>query len=194
MAGPYVTERQTEAWTSEQIRRDFERRGFECNSYAMHQKLEPHVPADYVFGIQGRVRIFGIQFKALYPRPDHWRLNHQQHNTLQTFPWIYYGLSEITAADQHIDALELLRLKSPQFKFRPRLYRENAETEPWPELRRRLLKGEWGEAVRDEADFQNLFIRVWEVPLMIREGDNMAAMFLTNIDEKRVALLSAPKP
>jgi hypothetical protein len=190
MSGPYITERQTEFWSAEQIRRDFERRGFECKTYAMSQKLEADIPADFVFGIGGRVRIFGVQFKALYPTPDHWRIDKTQHATLQSFPWIYYGLSELTGGHQEKDALELLRMKNPAFQYQPRIYREHTGSKPWSDLQRRLLRGQWGEAVNDEADFQNIFAHVWDVPLLVREGNNMADLFLTNIDARRVARLS----
>jgi hypothetical protein len=192
MAGPYVTERQAEAWSAEQIKRDFERRGFQCKTYPMSQRLEPAVPADYIFGLEGRVRIFGLQFKALYPSPDHWRLERGQHATLQKFPWIYYGLSEVKSGAEEQDALELLRLKNPAFQFQSRLYRDRTGSESWSAAQRRLLRGDWGEPINDAPDFINLFVRVWDEPLMVREGNNMADLFLANIDSRRIARVSLP--
>lgn len=156
----------------------------------MSQHLEPDVPADFVFGLRGEVRIFGLQFKALYPRPDHWKLERVQHATMQRYRWIYYGLSEVTSANEEAVALELLRLKEPNFRYQSRLYRGDGGTKAWGDMQRRLLRGDWGERVKDEADFVNLFVHAWDRPLMIREGNNMADLFLVNIDELRVARIA----
>jgi hypothetical protein len=49
--------------------------------------LEKQVPSDWVFVDQSRLKVFGLQYKALYSNgEDHWLLDRTQHDTLQTYP------------------------------------------------------------------------------------------------------------
>lgn len=97
MAKTYVPERQSEYWTSRQIEDYFENSGADVHTIPIPQQIEKMLPADFVFLPEHKVKLFGFQYKALYGDKygDYWKLESNQHNTLQSFSWIYYGLSEL---------------------------------------------------------------------------------------------------
>ena len=91
----YLKERQIEYWTSRQIEDFLLNEGFDVFVNPIPQNLEKLLPADFVFQ-STKLKLFVFQYKALYHNSvDHWKLSSQQHKTLQTFDWIYYGFSEI---------------------------------------------------------------------------------------------------
>lgn len=108
----YPNERQTEYWTSRAIEEYFENKGYPVVTIPNSQRAEKHIPFDHLFAGQ-RLKLFGLQYKRLYPSPDHWRLEAHQHQTLQRFTWIYYALSEVTTIRDHRNTLHLTRFVRP---------------------------------------------------------------------------------
>jgi hypothetical protein len=54
-----------------------------------------------MFRDQGTKKLFGLQFKSLYKNgEDAWNISETQHERLQQFDWMYYGLSDLTSASQ----------------------------------------------------------------------------------------------
>jgi hypothetical protein len=114
----YVPERQSEYWTSREIENFFLNAGFECLVYPVPQRIERVLPADFIYDAGEPIKLFGIQYKALYRGvADHWRLTQHQHQTLVHFPWIYYGLSEIRSVRDARNSLHQLRVAPTQFTY-----------------------------------------------------------------------------
>ena len=85
--------------------------GFDMLVYPIDQINERYLPADYIFGVGGLVKLFGIQYKVLYQNSeDHWRMSTRQHSMLKNFPWIYYGLSDLKNPTGFRNSLHYLRL------------------------------------------------------------------------------------
>lgn len=124
MASPYVYERQVEYWTARDIEGFFLDAGFEVVVFPLTQLTEANVPADFLFYENTLKKMFGLQFKALYRNgDDFWNLDLTQHQQLQRYPWMYYGLSDLASARQYRNALHYLRVLPPTFDFRRRLSR-----------------------------------------------------------------------
>jgi hypothetical protein len=122
MPAPYVHERQVEYWTSRGIEDFFMDSGFEVFVMPLTQLAEAAVPSDFIFRETSMKKLFGFQFKALYRNgSDFWNLDQQQHQTLERFDWMYYGLSDLTSASQQRTALHYLRVLAPTFAYQPRL-------------------------------------------------------------------------
>lgn len=120
MAKTYVPERQSEYWTSRQIEDFFENCGIDLHTIPVSQQIEKKLPADFVFLPEQKIKLFGLQYKALYQDTagDFWKLNNHQHLTLQTFDWIYYGFSELKIRKHKRNSLHLLKIYVPnQFAF-----------------------------------------------------------------------------
>lgn len=119
MAKTYVTERQSEYWTSRQIEDFFENTGVDVHTIPVPQHIEKRIPADFVFLPEHKIKLFGIQYKALYQDTygDFWKLESHQHDTLKKFPWIYYGLSELKSRKHKRNSLHLLKIYKSNFDF-----------------------------------------------------------------------------
>jgi len=76
---PYPNERQIEYWTSRAIEDYFDNEHYNVVVVPNSQHVEHWVPFDHLFVSRG-VKAFGLQYKRLYPNPDHWRLNDWQHH------------------------------------------------------------------------------------------------------------------
>ena len=114
----YVPERQVEYWTSCQIEDFFKKAGFDMLVYPIGQSVERYLPADHIFDVDGLVKLFGIQYKVLYKNgEDYWRMDARQHSTLQKFPWIYYGLSDLKSATEIKNSLHYLRLYNNKIRL-----------------------------------------------------------------------------
>lgn len=113
----YLKERQIEYWTSRQIEDFLLNEGFDVFVNPIPQSLEKLLPADFVFQ-STKLKLFGFQYKALYHNSaDHWKLSNQQHQTLQAFDWIYYGLSEMTSIKQSRNSLYYLLIRDTSMPF-----------------------------------------------------------------------------
>ena len=120
----YVAERQVEYWTSRQVEQFFLQHGYECVAVPVSPNVEKHLPADFIFACTGPVKLFGLQYKVLYQNgSDCWRLDSHQHSQLAWFPWIQYGLSDITQVADFRSALFALRIKKTNFNFQRSLQR-----------------------------------------------------------------------
>ena len=121
--GPYVRERQTEYWTSRQIEDYFLNAGFDILVFPLGQPSEKELPADFIFFDKKRLKLVGLQYKALYRNAsDHWRLTAHQHDRMRKhYPWIYYAASEMRSSREHRNALHYTRFFSPGFRFQANL-------------------------------------------------------------------------
>ncbi len=185
MPHTYVPERQVEWWTSQQIQRYFQDRGFSCEALPIDQGIEKHVPADFTFRSDPPVKLFGLQYKVLYTNGvDHWRLDNTQHDELTFFPWIHYGLSEVTTAADRTSALHALRLKKPSFTYSATL--QPAHSFPylrwWPFFKS-LLRCENGAPV-DSLDTLRDLLNPRGLDLPERFFEQVGAIFVINPEER----------
>lgn len=126
MPTPYIYERQVEYWTSRGIEDFFLDNGFDVLVFPLTQLTERDVPNDFMFRDQGTKKLFGLQFKSLYKNgEDAWNISESQHERLQQFDWMYYGLSDLTSASQQRTALHYLRIKGVDFPYQPHLTRKD---------------------------------------------------------------------
>jgi hypothetical protein len=80
----------------------------------LSQMTESDIPADFIFADPKRLKVFGLQFKALYRNGgDHWPLDRTQHRKLTRYPWIYYCFSELTTVADHRLGLDFARIVRP---------------------------------------------------------------------------------
>ena len=122
MAEPYIAEIQTARWTSDGIRNVFRAAGFTVREWQLTQHLEKLVPADSVFFSPAFPKLFGLQYKTIYGNhEDFWPLDRAQHETLKSYPWIYYCCSELREVADRALALHFARLYRPRFEFQPAL-------------------------------------------------------------------------
>lgn len=83
----YIAERQVEYWTSRQIEEFLLNAGHEILVYPIDQKVERYLPADFLYNMGTSVKMFGIQYKALYHNgDDYWKLDQRQPKLLPSFP------------------------------------------------------------------------------------------------------------
>jgi len=108
----YPHERQIEYWTSRAIEEYFENQGYTVVVVPNSQHLEKLIPFDHLF-VGAGIKVFGLQYKRLYPQPDHWRLERHQHDTLLRFDWTYYALTEVRTISEHRNALHLVEIARP---------------------------------------------------------------------------------
>jgi len=189
----YVPERQSEYWASRKIEDFFWDLGYECLSFPISPRIEKLIPADFIFVPSHTIKIFGLQYKALYRGAvDYWDLDAMQHQQMKSLPWIYYALSEMRTARDFRAALHALRFPDPApspgkvyiNSFAGRGYLR------WWAFYERLRDCHLGHRVHDEADFINAFVPVWDSPIVTRELDNMADVFLFNTTARRLVRFS----
>lgn len=195
--GPYVYERQVEYWTSREIEGFFLDSGFEVVVLPITQLSERGVPSDFLF-LDGRTnKLFGLQYKTLYHNgEDFWSLEQRQHTTLSAFNWIYYGLSDLTSARQHRNALHYLRVVSTNFPYDAHLTRRHFQQTPFPRYLRwaaffeGLRDCKYGRKVTTRGDLQEA---LWpHVDLAPREISEIAdEVFLTDFENRRAARFSS---
>lgn len=119
---PYVDERKVEYWTSRELDIFFENEGFDVTVYPLTAVTEKQLPSDFIFMDNHSRKLFGFQYKTLYHNGrDYWNLNEAQHRQLAAFDWIYYGLSELTSAERHRNALHHLRVVPSRFDYESQL-------------------------------------------------------------------------
>lgn len=188
----YVAERQVEYWTSRAIEDYFLNAGYDCFAYPVTQHAEKYIPADFIFQTGNRAKIFGLQYKALYGPSEHWHLTRHQHQAIQAFPWITYGLSELRTTREARNALHLLRLKRPAFTYVPEL--TIAATFPykrWGAFSKDLETCSEGRLVRSVPEFMDLFIPALESLSAVSEVERMLDVFLVNLDVPTVLRFSS---
>lgn len=196
-ASPYVYERQVEYWTSREVEGFLLDQGFEVLVFPLTALTEKEVPADFLFLDKGTSKLFGFQFKTLYGNGnDHWVLSDDQHRTMRSYSWLYYGLSEMSEVVQYRSALHYLRLVDSDFEFKPRLERgdltfaNRARYVRWAPFFEGLKSCRYGCRIRTKGQLQRA---VWpeESTAAPRELSQFVdEAFVANMDRRRVARFS----
>lgn len=112
----YPTEREVEYWSSRAIEDFFIRHGFRIFVIPNSQRAEKFIPFDHLFVSNNLVKMFGLQYKRLEAKPDHWTLKVTQHELITKFGWIYYGLPVVRSWSDAQDTsilLDRLRIVEP---------------------------------------------------------------------------------
>jgi hypothetical protein len=192
---PYIPEREVEHWTALGIDRFSREKGFEVVSFPITQLLENRVPVDFLFLHNSTNKLFGLQFKALYRNGrDSWHLSAKQHRLMKSFDWMYYGLSALKDAAHHRDALQDLRVVSPQFRFSRQIAAPSkAETPPflrWSTFFEGLEACTHGRRI-DSVEDLNSALWPHRDPLPREIIEVADRVFLANFKEKRLAEFSA---
>lgn len=158
MAGkPYIYERQTEYWTSNQIEMFFGDLGFEVLSLPITQLTERTLPADFLFFDGGRTKLFGLQYKALYSNHfEYWPLDKDQHSRLQCYPWVYYCLCELRDIRDRRSALHLSRIIRTGFPYQEQILARRHPSDPmymrWGAFYQGLVQCRYGLKVSSPQD------------------------------------------
>jgi hypothetical protein len=123
MAGhPYINERQTEYWTSQQVEMFFGDLGYDVLSLPITQLTESKLPADFLCFDGSLTKLFGLQYKALYTNDfEYWPLNKDQHSRLQLYPWVYYCLCELRDIRDRRSALHSSRILATDFPYQEQI-------------------------------------------------------------------------
>lgn len=155
--GPYVYERQTEYWTSNQIETFFGDLGFEVLAFPITQLTEKKLPADYLFFDSSLTKLFGFQYKPLYHNgQDYWPITKSQHERLRHYPWVYYCLCEMRDVRDRRAALHLSRIVRTDFPFVGKLGLRRATSDPlymrWGAFYQGLVSCRYGIKVTSEKE------------------------------------------
>lgn len=196
MSTTYLYERQTEYWTSRQIEDFFLDRGFEIVTLPIPPNVEKLIPADFIFSASSFIKIFGLQYKALYRNgEDHWHLNRTQHDQLQKFPWIYYCLSEMKDASFYRSALHYCRFVDADIAFQSLLYYSGPQRMrdyyKWAAFYNSLVECKRGELVNDENHLRSLLQAGQDDPQLIRLTETATSVFLFDIEKKQMRHFSS---
>lgn len=183
----YVAEQHVQEWTSAAIVSYLEARGYVVRDWHVTQDLEKHVPTDWIFLDSSRLKVFGFQYKALYSNgSDHWRLDHDQHDAFQGFPWVYYAASEITTTRDQADALKLVRIYSPGISYHRRLLRHGRGPRylRWSTFFRAFAACLVGYRVSSRSQFLSILGDISGTG-PVREARQMTEHLFVDIDRKR---------
>jgi hypothetical protein len=193
MAQPYIYERQIEYRTSREIEDFLADGGFSVAVHPLTQLTERSLPTDFIFFDRHTKKLFGFQYKVLYHNgSDHWLLDAEQHQQLQSFDWIYYGLSDVTSPRALRRALAHLRIAPVDFGYEPLL---NEGTIPlskyfrWADFFEGLRRCKYG---RKTSTPEELREALWphnrSAP---REIDQLVSeIFLVDFDNREATILS----
>lgn len=188
-ASTYLYERQSEYWTSRQIEEFFFDRGFSVTTLPIPQGVEKLLPADFVFSANSFIKIFGLQFKALYRNEeDYWAITKHQHDRLQKYRWIYYGLSEMKNAVEYRSALHWCRFVDANFPYQAKLYMSGANRlksyRKWAAFYESLAGCSRGERVNSALHLQDLFMAGQDDPRLERLARAAADVFLIDFNNR----------
>ncbi len=183
-----IAEQHVQDWTSDGVVRYLERRGYDVCDWHVTQNLDKRVPADWVFFDEGRLKVFGFQYKALYSNGmDYWVFDRDQHNTLRRFPWITYCASELVGPANPNDALRAARIYATDMPFRRQLPRRSGAVRyvRWPAFFRAFEACHVGHRVGSREELQELLGQLSDTgPL--RDARQMLDHFFADIEGKRV--------
>jgi hypothetical protein len=143
---------------------------------------------DWIFIDTTRMKVFGLQYKALYFNGrDYWSLDRVQHDTLQSFPWIYYAASEIRTTSDRKHALRLLRVYSPDIHHRSRLTLGTRAVRylRWPMFFRSFAACLTGHRATSRAEFLSFLGAITDTG-PAREARQMTEYFFVDLDRRRV--------
>jgi hypothetical protein len=186
-----------EYWTSRSIETFFLNCGFVFITLPITQLTEKRIPTDFIFLAGGITKLFGLQFKALYQSKsgDYWKLKFQQHSDLANFPWIYYGLSDLTSATQYRNSLYYLRIQSPNFEFVPELTNKHLATIPkymrWAPFYEAIFKCRCGLRVTAPSDLQNALWPYGDTAVPREIGEIASDIILANFESRRALHFAA---
>ncbi len=163
----------------------------------MTQFSEKLIPADFVFAGDSRVKLFGIQYKVLYSgNPNFWPIAESQRAVATLYPWLYYGLSDLTDARESRAALHALRLVDPNTLAGPKCIALELSGGASPKYRRwwgfyRGLQDCYlGVKVDSPADVLNAFAPVFDYLSTVREVGDILDLFLLDLDARLALKLS----
>jgi len=186
MAKTYLPERQVEYWTSRQLEEFFLHAGYQISVFPLRQRVERYIPADHIFNSSELVKLFGIQYKALYHNSfDFWKLTPHQHQCLSAFDWIYYGLSDLKSGSQYRNSLHYLRIYDTSFNFISKFKADNNDIYyRWAMFFERLKDCTFGVRVSNESELRSsLESFISKVPTLVEsEIDNIVDVFAVNMD------------
>ena len=189
---PYVHERQLEHWTSQAIVRFFTDAGYKCTVFPIPQHAEFSIPVDHIFQPTSTLKLFGLQYKALYSgKNDHWRLESFQHERLQQFSWFYYGLSDLVDIRDYQNALHALRIKETGFPFVGKLNQSNTiPYRRWWSFYRELERCGVGAKVSGVAEFVELFLPALTDLVGVRQVEQAVDIFVIDPDDRQLLHMS----
>ncbi|MDQ3816214.1 MAG: hypothetical protein M3362_00820 [Acidobacteriota bacterium] len=186
----YLYERQSEYWTSRQIEDFFLDKGFGVSTLPVPQNVERFLPADFIFSFNPSVKLFGLQFKALYQNgEDHWPLYERQHLQLQKYRWIYYCLSEMKDASDHRAALHWCRFVDAGFPYQEKLYLGGANRvrsyRKWAAFYTSLVSCHRGELIQSKEHLKELLMAGQDDPYLEGLSTVAADIFLVDFERKQ---------
>jgi hypothetical protein len=170
------------------------RRGYEVRDWHQTQDLEKFVPADWLFFDRTRLKVFGLQYKALHRNGrDHWPLDETQHTTLAKHSWIVYCASELTDVKRQASALSVARFYGADFPFQKQLIRRTRSPKylRWREFIRGFEACLFGRKVASKTEFDALFREAQGLG-PVREATQASEYLFLNLERKRaLRLISA---
>jgi hypothetical protein len=188
-----IAEQHVQDWTSNAIVAYLRARGYEVRDWHVTQDLEAHVPTDWIFVDQTRLKVFGLQYKALYSNgEEHWLLERDQHIALQRFPWVHYCVSEIQSPKDKARALASVRIYASDIPYRRTLSRRgrNIRYLRWPGFFRAFESCLLGHRVRSRKELRSLLGKLRGTgPL--REARHLVEYFFADIEGKRAVRVRA---
>lgn len=194
MASTYVPERQIEYWTSRQIEDFLLNAGHQVSVCPIEQIFEKLLPADFVFGVDNSIKLFGIQYKVLYHNgSDYWRLNKVQHQTLANFSWIYYGLSDMKQSSSCRNSLYYLRVyKSTELPM-GNFYANNFSVKyhRWAMFYKELIKCNFGITVKTRGELIDVLTTYITQADDLKKINNIVDIFIFDIQSKTTIKLSS---
>ncbi|MEH1893677.1 MAG: hypothetical protein V7K92_31110 [Nostoc sp.] len=192
-AATYVAERQVEYWTSRQIEEFFLDAGHQILVYPIEQRIERYLPADFLYNIDSPIKLFGIQYKALYHNgSDYWKLDQRQHDTLGSFPWIYYGCSDLRKSSDFRNSLHYLRVYENNKPIPPKLLPERRIFyTQWAVFYEYLLSCKRGEVTSTREKLIDLLSPYTAQVIRQDSINNIVDVFAFNIESKNTVKLSS---
>jgi hypothetical protein len=194
----YLCERKSEYWTSCQIEKFLLDAGYSVTAIPMSQAVEHDIPSDFIYVDRSRIKIFGLQYKALYHNSrDHWKLDEHQHNELQRFPWMYYCTSELKRIGDSAAALSFARFYPSGFPYQKRLNFRHAPFKPgyrrWPAFFQGFRACKIGHKITDMKAFMETLRQCRDlrrVDALIRQ---IVDVFLVDLDSKKVVIAQSSR-
>lgn len=192
----YVTERQVEYWTSRQIEEFFLDAGHQILVYPIEQRIERYLPADFLYNIDSPIKLFGIQYKALYHNgSDYWKLDQRQHDTLnRSFPWIYYGFSDLKKSSDFRNSLHYLRIYENKDPVPPK-FPSNTNSRiiytRWAVFYENLLSCKRGVVTSTRQELIDLLSPYTAQVIRQDSINNIVDIFAFNIESKNTIKLSS---
>ena len=188
---PHIHERQLEQWANLAISMYLSQRGYLTAFFPPSQRLEHHLPADAIFGVDGEdyVKLIGLQYKALYTNgSDHWLFDSHQHVNLRRYSWIHYALSDLDDPNGVPNILHHLRFTQADAVSVPRTEKSGLRGYVrWATFMEQLLSCRRGIRVRGPEDFPPVVMLPPEVETS-NEMQNLIQVLLINHTRRTAAM------